>query len=253
MTTNRLVLDSSIRDWVLFPIVLVIFLFGILRHYVTIAMRSTRKNDVEKLAQAQTLRRAQIVRSNANFIPRQSFEKRKHFFNDAQKGALQKSIPAATLSAMADPSNMMEMMKNNVVTVIPNAIILGWVSFFFTGFVIAKFPFPLTTSFKGMVQSGIKLSSLDVSYVTSASMYFLILFGLRGMYSLVLGENAADDAQLVQQQMSGGMMGGGAPGVDMGKLFKEEADNLEMVQYEDALKDVESNLVAQFAAMKAEL
>ncbi len=66
------------------------------------------------------------------------------------------------------------------------------------------------------------------------------------MYSLVLGENASDYAQLVQ--MSGGMMGRSRePVVDMSKLFRE-TDNLEMVLYEDVLKEVESNL-----AMKAEL
>lgn len=80
--------------------------------------------------------------------------------------------------------------------------------------------------------------------MTSASMYFLILFGLRGIYSLVLGENAVDDAQLMQQQMSGGMMPG-APGVDMGAMFKEEAENLELVKQEDALENAERSLIAR--------
>lgn len=40
-----------------------------------------------------------------------------------------------------------------------------------------------------MVQRGIELSSLDVSYVTSASIYFLFLFGLRGLFALTLGED----------------------------------------------------------------
>jgi hypothetical protein len=247
--TNRLVLDSSIRDWVLFPIVLVVFLFGILRHYVVIMMRSTRKMDKEKLRQAQTLRRAQILRTNANYIPKASFENRKRFFTDPERGLLHKNIPSNTLSAMADPNNMMEMMKGNIASIVPNMLMLGWVSYFFAGFVIAKFPFPLTPSFREMVQRGIELSSLDVSYVTSASMYFLILFGLRGIYSLVLGENAVDDAQLMQQQMSAGMMPG-APGVDMGAMFKEEAENLELVKQEDALKNVERDLIARIQKSK---
>ena len=211
-------------------------------------MRSTRKPEVEKLGHAQTLMRAQIVRTNANYIPKKSFEKRKQFFCEPQKGALQKNIPSNTLSAMADPSNMMEMMKGNITGVLPNIIMLGFVSYFFAGFVIAKFPFPLTPSFRGMVQRGIELSSLDVSYVTSASMYFLILFGLRGLFSLVLGENAADDAQLMQQQMTGGMAAVAAPGVDMGKLFKDESENLELVTHDDALKDAENTLLNRFSS-----
>jgi hypothetical protein len=210
-------------------------------------MRSNRKVDAEKLNQSQTLRRAQLLRVNANYIPQKSFDKRKQFFNEPQRGALQKTIPANTLSAMADPSNMMEMMKSNITGVLPNIIMLGWVSYFFAGFVIAKFPFPLTPSFRGMVQRGIELSSLDVSYVTSASMYFLILFGLRGLFSLALGENAADDAQLMQQQMTGGMAAAAAgPGVDMGKMFKDESENLELVTHEDALKDSELTLLQRF-------
>ncbi|KAL0489205.1 ER membrane protein complex subunit 3 [Acrasis kona] len=242
--TQLLVLDSSIRNWVLLPIVLFMFLFGILRHYATIALRTTRKNDKAKLEQAQTLARAQTVRTNANWIPHEAFLERKAFFNQPETGVLNKKIPANTLASMADPNNMVDMMKTNFATIVPNIVMWGWVSYFFSGFVIAKFPFPLTGRFRGMVQRGIELNSLDVSYVTSASMYFLILFGLRGLFSLVLGEaNAADDAQLMQQQMMGPAAAMAGPGVDMGKLFEAERDNLELVTHESKLKEAETTLL----------
>lgn len=106
-----------------------------------------------------------------------------------------------------------------------------------------------------MLQRGIQLQNLDPSYVSSLSLYFLTLFGLRGLFSIVLGGDngtecfqveaneltlyffsiAADDTKLLQQQAAtGGMMGGGPaamPGLggmkpDPDKPFKEERTEL---------------------------
>jgi hypothetical protein len=59
------------------------------------------------------------------------------------------------------------------------------VNFFFSGFVLGKIPFPLSPRFKLMLQRGLDLVSLDVSYFTSLSFYILLLFGLRGVFSLI--------------------------------------------------------------------
>ena len=96
-----------------------------------------------------------------------------------------------------------------------------------------------------MLQRGIQLATLDTSYVTSMSWYFLVMFGMRGLYSIVLGANSeTDDTKIMQQQMGMGG-GGGQPGQqpDMGKIFQAEADNLQLVEHTFVLSGAEDRIV----------
>lgn len=47
-----------------------------------------------------------------------------------------------------------------------------------------------------MVQRGVDLPSLDVTYFTSLSYYILLLFGLRGVFMLFFRENTIDETQV---------------------------------------------------------
>lgn len=58
---------------------------------------------------------------------------------------------------MSDPTMMMDMLKKNVHMIVPQMLTGAWVNFFFSGFVIAKIPFPLTQRFRTMLQRGIDL------------------------------------------------------------------------------------------------
>jgi len=116
------------------------------------------------------------------------------------------------------------------------------VNYFFSGFVLVKLPFPLPVSFKMMLQRGIDLTTLDASYVSSLSWYFLTMMGLRGINSLVLGDNVADDASMMQDQMN--MQMGAAMGQqDVPKLFQAEKENLELVPHEWELRDIEKRVL----------
>lgn len=52
------------------------------------------------------------------------------------------------------------------------------------------------------MQRGIELSSLDVSYFTSLSYYIVLLFGLRGVFSLVFRDDTVDDTEMMRRQMN---------------------------------------------------
>ncbi|CAN2389213.1 ER membrane protein complex subunit [Pristimantis euphronides] len=244
MASPELLLDSSIRLWVVLPIVFITFLSGLLRHHVTRLLQGEKKTELEPLSDSQVLIRSRILRENGKYIPRQSFLVRKFYFNDAETGFFKKTKrKVVQRNPMTDPSMMTEMMKGNLTNVLPMILIGGWINWAFSGFLTTKVPFPLTLRFKPMLQRGIDLVSLDVSWVSSASWYFLNVFGLRSMYTLILGQdNAADQSRIMQDQMTGAAM---AVPQDTNKAFKAEWEAMEITEHHWALENVEEDLVSK--------
>ena len=62
------------------------------------------------------------------------------------------------------------------------------ISHFFHGFVPVKVLFPLMNGFKQIFQRGLDLSTLETSYVSNVSWYFLVMFGLRAFSLLEIGD-----------------------------------------------------------------
>lgn len=187
--------------------------------------------------------RARLLRENGKFLSPQSFAMRKNFFNNEETGYFktQNRPPVAPNST----AMLSDMVKGNFVNVLPMVVIGGWINWMFSGFVTTKVPFPLTLRFKPMLQRGVELASLDAAWVSSASWYFLNVFGLRSIYSLVLGENnQADQTQATQDQMTGAAM---AMPQDPKAAFKAEWEALEVTEYKNALKNVENDLLAKIS------
>uniref|UniRef100_H2MWS8 ER membrane protein complex subunit 3 n=1 Tax=Oryzias latipes TaxID=8090 RepID=H2MWS8_ORYLA len=195
MASPELLLDSSIRMWVVLPIVFITFFVGILRHYVTQLLHSDKKVDLEQVSDrcdlqlcvslpssrflggtlkarshrdefhCQVLLRSRVLRENGKYIPKESFTMRKHYFNNTETGFFKKvKRKVVPKNPMTDSSMLTDMMKGNLTNVLPMIVIGGWINWAFSGFVITKVPFPLTLRFKPMLQRGIDLLSLDASW-----------------------------------------------------------------------------------------
>ncbi|XP_063204380.1 ER membrane protein complex subunit 3 isoform X1 [Chroicocephalus ridibundus] len=231
MSEPELLLDSNIRLWVVLPIVFITFFVGMIRHYVSILLQSDKRLTQEQVSDSQVLIRSRVLRENGKYIPKQSFLSRKYYFNNPEDGFFKKTkrkvVPP---SPMTDPTMLTDMMKGNVTNVLPMILIGGWINMTFSGFVTTKVPFPLTLRFKPMLQQGIELLTLDASWVSSASWYFLNVFGLRSIYTLILGQdNAADQSRVMQEQMTGAAM---AMPADTNKAFKQRFTHTEPAAWE---------------------
>ncbi|RZF44710.1 hypothetical protein LSTR_LSTR000662 [Laodelphax striatellus] len=154
----ELLLDTNIRGWVFLPIVVITFLVGILRHYVSLLLSTQKKAELQQLQDSQVMISSRVLRENGKYIQRQAFQMRRHFFNNEETGYFktQKRV-AVTQNPMADPSLMTDMLKGNITNVLPMIMIGGWINWMFSGFVTTKVPFPLTLRFKPMLQRGVEL------------------------------------------------------------------------------------------------
>jgi len=252
-------LDNNIRSYVLIPIFVVILLASFLRINIMQILKTDTKVVLKDLKNSQMIARALLLRTNGNYLPEKSFRGRKLFFNKKGTGYFwnppsQPNALQAIAQAQTDPSAVMGMMKNQFAFLFLSGGLAYFISFLFPGFLVAKAPFPLSYRFKSMLQRGIDVPSLDVTYVSSLSWYFFVLFGSNGLMSILTylrdpdktaGEGTDIDLSNPMMQMNPAanpmLPGLGAP--DLKKVFQQERESLDVTNHEFSLANIEYGLI----------
>jgi len=260
-----LYLDPQIRDWVLFPITVVMILVGVLRHYVFILLQSPpTKLPRAAIREQRALLRSNILRATSTNSPipssfyqtiSQNLSKafaEGTYLKDGPPKQGENATPPNPLSDPAAMDGMMAGMRTQMVMMVPQMIVMGWINFFFEGFVVIKLPFPLTLGFKSMLQRGVQTSDMDVRWVSSLSWYFLNFFGLNGLYRIILGGDEVGDAA---QNPAASPFAVATPQAgqpqDFNKLLKAERDNLEFAEglHKWIGDDVETRILKKYGRL----
>lgn len=264
VAAEGLLLDSKIRDYVLIPIFAVVIMISMLRSNLMAMFKSEPKVDMKEVKTNNMLSRCRLLKASHQFISEKKFAARKAYFIKKDVGVLVKSVPKPKdpmemLSGgpNADPMAAMGMMKNQMVFMVLQGLLAYWVSHLFSGFLVAKTPFPLGFQFKGMLQRGVDVTALDPGYVSSLCWYMFVMMcshSLAGLAQALFTKESSelgDDPMMAMMGSMGGGMGGGmmpGGGPDMSKVYVQERESLEMIGHEFLLSNIETELYQKWRA-----
>jgi len=196
-------LDPSIKNWVFFPITLLTITINLLMKYLNFVLNQPKEKSNSKsssnregsdfqlsdelskcdheLIIKNAISRAARLKTNFMHISERGFKSRKAFFCKEGDGFFTKKYENKAAGIIKfnkiiykdimNPNMMTDMLKKNVVSGLYYAILFVGVGFLFSGFILLKLPFGLTQKFRGMMQQGLNLPDLDVSYVSAISWY----------------------------------------------------------------------------------
>lgn len=202
----------------------------------------THSHDIHTITNNRSfLHRVSAFKTNNSILLTKEMEIRQTYFVEKLRGTeffAKVEDSANPLNPLTDSSMndaLFNMAKGNLIGYVPQTLIMGWVNYFFAGSVVMKLPFPLTEGFKSMLQNGVNTPNLNARYVSAISWYFVNLFGLRPVYSLIMNDPAAaDDLINQQQQQQQGFANLGSPGgPKVDKVFKAEAENIQILDHKN--------------------
>ena len=204
--SEALELDPNLLPWALIPIVVITCAVSYGRLLLNVLMKKdTSKADVKDLIHKQTLQRAARLRGNGRYLTSTAISNREKFFLAPDGGALIAGDipPPDPADAMKNLGNMN--MGGQMAIMFSTMIVSQFVTWCFPGFVLLKLPFPVTEKFRPLLQNGLlPMPTLDVTYITSLSWYFLTMFGMQPFVMLLASKlNQAQFSDIMLQQQMG--------------------------------------------------
>lgn len=259
-------LDSSLRNWVFFPVTIITICVSLLMKYLSVLLNQNQDKEIpsenrdvskfdynEEMLKRDTdlkiqnaLARSNLLKSNFMFISLNGFKQRKNFFCK-ENGFFSQKFEAK--NDIMNPNVMFDMLKRNISNAVYYLIMFVGGGYFFSGFILLKLPFGLTQKFRSMMQQGLNLPDVDVSYVSAISWCLILVFGLNGILQQFDGGEEFSMLSQQEQMMKAplGMMG---PMKDYSRILKVEKESIEILpsfsliddSVDDFLKKYENSL-----------
>eukprot|EP00889_Picochlorum_renovo_P002046 jgi/Picre1/29076/NNA_004469.t1 len=170
---NRFLL-LVVRNWVLLPLTVSVFLLLLLRQFASVFLgggsqskspssQQTSEEAAKEARQKAIIGRCQTMKASSCMITPLGFQQRIQYFTDKEHGVLHEEIEKKDMAEMmmTNPDMMSGMMKQQLGGLGPQLALGAFVNYFFRGFILGKLPFSLSPKFRGMLQSGIDLPSLE--------------------------------------------------------------------------------------------
>jgi hypothetical protein len=267
-------LDPSIRNWVFIPITVITIAINLLMKYLNLlinqgqaktnpstAPKDRTNSDANQDYLTNELKHRDIdikiksainrsckLRANFMHISDRGYKQRRAFFcNDG--GFFNQQI-ANKAPDMMNPNMMVDVLKKNLINGLYYALVFVGVGYMFSGFILLKLPFGLTQKFRSMLQQGLNLPDVDVSYVSAISWCFILVFGLNSILQHFDGGDSFSMLKEQEQMMKAPMqmMPFGQPGgTDYTKLFSAEKENIESIPHFSLLEDSNDRLIEKYS------
>lgn len=238
---SDLILDPNIRTWVFVPIIIMTFLLGVVKHYLSLCLDKDVTTELQEIQDKHILLRCRALRTNASYIPKNSFHVRLQYFNNeinsnktnSNNNNNNKPLKPKENLTNFDPNAYINVLKNNLINIFPMFITGSWIVYMYSDFIATKLPFSLTLRFKSMLQKSMSLDELNEPWISSASWYFLCVFGLRNIFNVLLGENnMADPSKSMEENLAPPING------QVDQALDYEIEELRIIQHDWILKEL---------------